>query len=304
MSPTTGTSSTASRTLRACASWPATWARHGYTAPGAARSREPAGCTVRWRFGRTVPAAPARPTTSPSPWSSWTALWIVALDASKRLLSRAVDGNAAPGARSPLIPGARHAGGHVLGHAHADVSQRCQQGDRSAGDLRSARERCARGDVGGVVGVGRLARLAVGCDQRGPDNDRFAFRQAEQRGDLGAGGSLPCLGDALPAPAAVRPQLGSSGSRGLASSVPAARQFVGDTLAGWGVVESGGTCGSVPRSSPRTRYCTALLRAGISTFALCVSRAGLGLWLVKEVADEFGVFGERAGKTVWVALRV
>ncbi|MBT2543730.1 ATP-binding protein [Streptomyces sp. ISL-44] len=110
------------------------------------------------------------------------------------------------------------------------------------------------------------------------------------------------------------------------SSVPAARQFVGDTLAGWGVVERWGDmrlCASelatnaVLHGAPPGRdFGVRLVREpgrvlievrdsgpGLPVIQ-CTSldaSAGRGLWLVKEVADEFGVLDEAVGKTVWVA---
>ncbi|MFE1554661.1 ATP-binding protein [Streptomyces sp. NPDC058734] len=110
------------------------------------------------------------------------------------------------------------------------------------------------------------------------------------------------------------------------SSVPAARRFAGDTLAGWGIVERWGDmrfCASelaanaVLHGAPPGRdFGVRLVREpgrvlievrdsgpGLPVIQ-CSSPeapAGRGLWLVKEVADEFGVLDEPVGKTAWVA---
>ncbi|MFF4365875.1 ATP-binding protein [Streptomyces sp. NPDC001594] len=109
------------------------------------------------------------------------------------------------------------------------------------------------------------------------------------------------------------------------SSVRAARQFAGDTLWQWGIADRGEDirlCASelaanaVLHGVPYGRdFCVRLVweegmvrvevrdsgpglpvvgRPGVD--ALC----GRGLWLVSELADDFGVTDQLVGKTVWV----
>ncbi|MEV7419794.1 ATP-binding protein [Streptomyces sp. NPDC089919] len=109
-------------------------------------------------------------------------------------------------------------------------------------------------------------------------------------------------------------------------SVRAARQFVGDTLTCWGVrgrwdemrlCASELAANAVLHGAPPGRdFCVRLVREpgrvlievrdtgpGLPVIQ-CVSSeaaAGRGLWLVREVADDFGVLDEPVGKTAWVA---
>ncbi|MFD9410346.1 ATP-binding protein [Streptomyces sp. NPDC059989] len=104
---------------------------------------------------------------------------------------------------------------------------------------------------------------------------------------------------------------------------------MGDTLAGWGVVErwadmrlcaSELAANAVLHGAPPGRdFAVRLVREsgrvlievrdsgpGLPVIQ-CTSpeaSAGRGLWLVKEVADEFGVLDEAVGKTVWAVFGV
>ncbi len=110
------------------------------------------------------------------------------------------------------------------------------------------------------------------------------------------------------------------------ASVRAARQFVGDTLACWGLGErwddmrlcaSELAANAVLHGAPPGRdFSVRLVREpgrvlievrdsgpGLPVFrcASPASTTGRGLWLVRTVADECGVSDEAVGKTVWVA---
>ncbi|MER6255866.1 ATP-binding protein [Streptomyces sp. NPDC001584] len=112
-------------------------------------------------------------------------------------------------------------------------------------------------------------------------------------------------------------------------SVRAARQFVGDSLAGWGIVErwddmrfcaSELAANAVLHGAPAGRdFCVRLVREpGCVLIEVRDSGPGLpvlqcppldaqvgrGLWLVKEIADGFGVQDGSVGKTVWVGFGV
>ena len=78
-----------------------TTVNHECYSPGSAGCPMSAGRMVSCRHSRTVTLAPARPTTSRSSFSTWSALSTVALDASNRSFSHCVDGIPAPGWRSP-----------------------------------------------------------------------------------------------------------------------------------------------------------------------------------------------------------
>ncbi|MEU3407936.1 ATP-binding protein [Streptomyces sp. NPDC006670] len=115
---------------------------------------------------------------------------------------------------------------------------------------------------------------------------------------------------------------------GTRSSVRAARQFAGDTLGQWGIADRGDDI----------RFCTSELAANAVLHGVPNGRdfrvrllweedlvrvevrdsgpglpvtgrpevdavSGRGLWLVSELADEFGVVDQLVGKTVWARFR-
>ncbi|MGE7388342.1 ATP-binding protein [Streptomyces sp. NPDC004126] len=112
------------------------------------------------------------------------------------------------------------------------------------------------------------------------------------------------------------------------SSVRAARQFAGDTLGQWGIVDRGDdirfctselAANAVLHGVPHGReFCVRLLwEEGVVRVEVrdsgpgvpAVGRpgvdalAGRGLWLVSELADDFGVIDHLVGKTVWVRFK-
>ncbi|WP_308346484.1 ATP-binding protein [Streptomyces sp. ISL-66] len=126
----------------------------------------------------------------------------------------------------------------------------------------------------------------------------------------------------------VCPSLGSSGSLGRAS-LCAARQFVGDTLGEWGIgdrrddirlcaseLATNAVLHGVPQGrefAVRVVWVSGLLSVEVrdSGPGLPAARraapeelCGRGLWLVKELADEFSVEDESVGKTVRVRFKV
>ncbi|MEW2416264.1 ATP-binding protein [Streptomyces sp. NPDC046866] len=112
------------------------------------------------------------------------------------------------------------------------------------------------------------------------------------------------------------------------TSVRATRQFVGDTLGQWGIADRGDDirlCASelatnaVLHGVPHGReFCVRLLwEQGLMRLEVRdsgpgqpVARqprfdalSGRGLWLVSELADEFGVDAQTVGKTVWARFK-
>ncbi|MGW0899121.1 ATP-binding protein [Streptomyces goshikiensis] len=112
-------------------------------------------------------------------------------------------------------------------------------------------------------------------------------------------------------------------------SVRAARQFVGDTLGEWGfgdrrddmrLCASELAANAVLHGAPLGREFSVRLVRAANAVSIEVRDTGpgmpkerrpapeefcgRGLWLVKELADEFGVRDEVVGKTVWVRFKV
>ncbi|MET7531646.1 ATP-binding protein [Streptomyces goshikiensis] len=112
-------------------------------------------------------------------------------------------------------------------------------------------------------------------------------------------------------------------------SVRAARQFVGDTLGEWGfgdrrddmrLCASELAANAVLHGAPLGREFSVRLVRAADAVSIEVRDTGpgmpkerrpapeefcgRGLWLVKELADEFGVRDEVVGKTVWARFKV